>query len=97
MVHQNRSHSYQHIIVYCAAVNDRPMGNRHIIADIYRRLPVSAMDYYAILDVDIFPYPDIMNIAANHRIEPDTAIIPENYITDNRSIIRDEAPFANIW
>jgi hypothetical protein len=77
-------------------MDDGIMGYRHIVTDIHRRLPVSAMNNHPILYIHIPADPDVMDIAAHHGIEPDTAVISYDYIPGNCGIFSHETPFPDI-
>ena len=72
------------------------MSYGNIVPDIYRCLTVGTMNNYSILDIDVFPDPDIMNIAANYCIEPDAGVISNNDISHNSGILGQKTPLPDI-
>jgi len=60
------------------------MAYGYIIADLGSIFLIGAMYDGAILDVYFIADADVINVAPNHGIEPDTAIIAYHYITYNR-------------
>jgi hypothetical protein len=52
------------------------------------------MNNCAVLNVHLITHPDAVNIAAYHRVEPETAIIACNHIANDRGIRGDKAVVA---
>ncbi len=95
MVHDNRPHADQHIILNSASVYDGIMCYAYIISDLYRCLPVSAMYGNTILYINIITDADIGYIAPHNCIEPHTAIVAHYYIANDGGIIGQETIAAN--
>ena len=78
-------------------MNDGIVSDRNIVADIYRSFLIGTMDDCTILDVDVVPDPDGMNIAANHGIEPYTAVIAQYNIACDCGIVGQKSIFPPFW
>jgi hypothetical protein len=52
------------------------------------------MDYHPVLNIHVISYPYVMNVAANHGIEPNAAIVAQNNIAREGGIVGKKAPFA---
>jgi hypothetical protein len=80
-----------------AAMDNGIMSNRNIIAYVDRPFLISTMDDGPVLDVDIIPYPDVMNITSYNCVEPYTAIISYDNITGDGRIIGQETMISEPW
>jgi hypothetical protein len=86
LVHDDRPHTDQHIVMQRATMNNRMMPDRNIIPNCCAALLKRAMNTGAVLDVYFVPDPDEIDIASYNRVEPDTAIIAHDHISDDRRV-----------
>src|SRR5580692_5076760 len=77
-------------------VNDRIMTDGNIIPDPHFRLLIRGMDHYAVLDVDLIPDMDAPHVSSYHGVEPDTAVIPDLYLTHDSCIRCNETTMAKV-
>ena len=89
-VHDDGAHADKDIIMQGTTMHDGVVTNRHPVADDRFCFLVSAVNDRAILDIYPVPDTDAVDIPADHRIEPDAAIIAHDDIADNRRIGRNK-------
>src|SRR5688572_11908790 len=85
-VHDYCPHTDQHIIVECTSMNDRVMPNGYIIANRCTAFLERTMNDSTILHIHFISHPDEIYITTDNGVEPETAIIPCNYISDNGGV-----------
>ena len=64
-----------------AAVYDRIMTNRYIIANLGRTFLVGSMNYRPVLYVDSIPNTNAMDITTHHSLIPHRAVIAYNNVS----------------
>src|SRR5687767_4457237 len=80
MVHNNRPHPDQHIVVHRAPVYDGIVPDRYIIADVSRDFLVGTVNDGPVLYVHLVSYFNIVYIASHNSVEPDTAVVAHHHI-----------------
>ena len=83
MIHYNRTHTDQNIVVQMAAMDYCIVTDTAIVADRSFSFLVGTVDNDPVLDVYFITDPDTVNVATDHSVEPDTALISHNYVTYN--------------
>src|SRR5687767_6047530 len=96
IVHHDRSHTDQHIIMEGTAMNNGMMSYRNIIPNCCAISPESTMDAGAVLHIYFIADPDKVNITPDNGIEPETAIIPGDHITHNSGIGSNKTVIAEL-
>lgn len=86
IVHYDRSHTHQHIVVEGAAMHQGIMSDRHIIPDYGLGFLVGTVDHRTILHIYLVAHPDTVHIATDHGIEPYTAVIAHDHIAHDSGI-----------
>ena len=93
-VHHDRTHPNQHIIMYCATMNNGSMSDAHIVSDAGWIFFVGTVDDRIVLDVDPVSDADAIYIATNNSIEPDAAMVTHAHIANNGGIGCNEYIFT---
>ena len=83
VVHHNRAHANQYIIVQNAAMYQRIVSDADIVANDGFRPFVRAMNHRPILNIDPIANPNPIHVGPNDRLKPKTTIIATNYIANN--------------
>src|SRR5690606_22330774 len=90
IVHDDAPHPYQHIVPYGTAVHNGIVADRDIIADLGRGFLIGAMDHGPVLYIDLVAHFDVVDIPADHGVEPDRTLVPHAYL------LHDGGVFGNI-
>ncbi len=69
--------------------------NRHIITNDQGVGVMRHMQHAEILDIGPIPHPNIMYITSDHSIEPDTALFPQNDVTNHNRRRFDKTGLRN--
>lgn len=86
IIHDNCTHSNQHIIMYAAAMYNGIMPDGNIVPDDRFGFVHGGMDDRTILYVYLIAHADTVYVAANNGIEPETALVTRDYIPNNGGI-----------
>jgi hypothetical protein len=97
IVHHDGTHSHQHIIFDCASVYNGQVTNAYTITNDGAGFFVCAVDNYAILNIDLIADPDGIYIPPDNCVEPDTALISNDYVANNGGIGGDKAVLTELW
>lgn len=90
IIHHNRAHADQYIIMYSASMYNGIMPDRYIVSDGRTISLIGTMYTGAILDINLVTNTYKIYITAYDCIEPYTALITHGYVPYDRSIGRQE-------
>ena len=77
-------------------MNNGQVTNAYTITNGGAGLFVCTVDNYSVLDIDFISDPDCVHIPPDYGIEPDTALISNDYIAHNRCIGGDKTVFSEL-
>src|SRR2546427_7912726 len=84
-VHDNCAHADQTVRFNTASVQNDSVAHRHVVSQ-YRGVQVSGyMQTAQVLNVAAFTDSDVIDIAANHTVEPNTRVSSDLDISDDLS------------
>ena len=95
IIHYNRPHTDQYIVMHRTAMYNRIMANGYIIANSSAVFLIRAMDAGAILHIYFIAQFNKVHITPYHGIEPKTAVITCHYVANNRGIGCNEIIVTN--
>lgn len=97
IVHDDTAHTHQHIVLDGAPVHYGIVPYGYIVSNGGRRFLIGAMDDGPVLHIDLVAHFDKMDIATDHGIEPNTALIAHAHLAHNRGIFSDKTILAYFW
>ena len=97
MVHHDGPHTNEDIIIDVAAMDNGPVAYGHIITDDGIRFFISAVDNGPILDIDLIANANGIDVSTDHRVKPETAIVPGDHISNYDGMIRHKVVCAQLW
>jgi len=71
------------------------MSDRHLVPDDERMGIVCDVQHAEVLNVCPIADPDIVHIATDHGMEPDTALVTHDHVTDDDTRFLDKAGGGN--
>jgi hypothetical protein len=77
-------------------MNNSAMTNANIVANGGGCLLIGAMDDSAILYIDLIAHSNLMDIAANNSLKPNTALVAHDHITNNGRVFCDIAIVSHL-
>src|SRR5690606_6969594 len=91
VVHHDRPHADEYVVLHGATMDDRVMRYRNIASDDRSCLLVRAMNNGTVLDVGIVTDGDRIDIAPNDGVEPDRTIVPHRDIPHDHGVVGKKA------
>ena len=79
-----------------AAVERDIVPDGDIVADLDRGLLIEGVEDGAVLDIDVVADADGIDVTAEDGVEPDTAALPEDDISDDGSVDSEEAVLTDL-
>ena len=86
IVHYNRTHSHQHIIMQRTAMNQCIMSNTHVVANNGLRFLVCGMQHSSVLYIYFISYTNAVYITSHNSVKPYTTLVAHHHITHHRTI-----------
>jgi hypothetical protein len=96
IVHHDGPHPNQHMVFDGAAVDNGVVADAHLITNDGAGLLVCTVDHGPVLDIDHISDAYRIDIAPDDRVEPYTAVISKDYVSNNGGVRGDIAVFAEL-
>ena len=96
IIHHDGSHADEGVVTDMAAVERDIVPDGDIVTDLDRGLLIEGMEDGAVLDIDVVADADGIDVTAEDGVEPDTAALPEDDISDDGSVDSEEAVLTDL-
>ena len=96
IIHHDGSHADEGVVTDMAAVERDIVPDGDIVADLDRGLLIEGVEDGAVLDIDVVADADGIDVTAEDGVEPDTAALPEDDISDDGSVDSEEAVLTDL-
>jgi Uma2 family endonuclease len=97
VIEDGRAHTDQTIRPDLAAMQHDAMADRDVVVENEGVLILHHVKDASILDVGVFPDPDVVYVTANDGVEPDARMIADLDIPDDNRPFSDEDPLSQLW
>lgn len=95
-VHQHGAHADQATVADGAGVQRHVMADGDLVADHQRVGAAGDVQDASVLDVRPLADADVIDVSANHRVEPDTAFLADDDIADDLGALGDPGGGMNL-
>src|SRR2546423_2186212 len=94
-IHDDGHHYDQDPILDRAAVQDHVVTNRHVVADDEWGGIVRDVQHAEVLDIRAAADANVVHVAANHCVKPDTGLLADHHIPDHDDRSLDKGGCGN--
>src|SRR5690554_5959845 len=90
MVQYGGAHANEYVVLDFCPVYGYIVTHGNVVADFYHRLLIQGVQDGSVLNVDLVPQSDGVDIAAQYRVVPNAAIVAHLHIANNGGVFCQE-------